>query len=81
MLTALIGPLLFAVLGGLYAYIYRPERRESLMATLVCFLLVGAYAYHKQPLEDLFLMLLAFALMVCGMFVHSLQRAAVQPGS
>ena len=45
MMSALILPLLFAMFGGGWAYLYRPERRHTLLLTLILAELVTLLAY------------------------------------
>ncbi len=72
MLTALIGPLLFACLGGGWAYLFRKDRRPELLCTLIMFHLLGAWAYRQQPTPSLLLMLGLLAAMVFAMLLHTL---------
>ena len=72
MLTALIGPLLFAALGGGWAYLHRKSRRTELMFTLILFQLLGAWGYRQQPTPALLLLLGILGLMVFSMLLHTL---------
>ena len=72
MLSALIGPLLFACLGGAWAYLFRPERRNGLISTLICFQLLGAWGLHQQPTPELLLVVGLLGLIVLSMLLHTL---------
>lgn len=72
MMSALILPLLFAMLGGGWAYLYRPERRHALLFTLILFQLLGAWGYRQQPSPELLLVLGLLALSVFAMLLHML---------
>ena len=72
MMSALSLPLLFAMIGGGWAYLYRPERRSALLFTLVLFQLLGAWGYRQQPSPELLLLLAPLALSVLAMLLHSL---------
>jgi hypothetical protein len=72
MMSALMFPLLFAMLGGGWAYLYRPERRTSLLFTLILFQLLGAWGYRQQPSPELLGVLGLLALSVFAMLLHTL---------
>jgi len=72
MMSALILPLLFAMLGGGWAYVYRPERRHALLLTLILFHLLGAWGYRQQPSPELLLLLGMLALGIFAMLLHTL---------
>ncbi|ULH16145.1 hypothetical protein MF271_05865 [Deinococcus sp. KNUC1210] len=72
MLTALIGPLLFAALGGGWAYLNRKDRRTELLFTLILFQLLGAWGYRQDPTPGLLLLVGLLALMVFSMLLHTL---------
>ncbi|WP_407541430.1 hypothetical protein Q0M94_00475 [Deinococcus radiomollis] len=72
MTSALSLPLLFAMIGGGWAYLYRPERRSALLLTLVLFQLLGAWGYRQEPSMELLLLLAPLALSVFAMLLHSL---------
>ena len=72
MLTALIGPLLFAALGGGWAYLYRKDRRPQLLFTLILFQLLGAWGYRQEPTPGLLVLLGVLALLVFSMLLHFL---------
>ena len=74
MLTTLIGPLLFAAFGGVWGYLKHPERRHGLLATLICFQLLGAYCSLKEPSAGLFALLCGLGLIVFSMLLHTLLR-------
>ncbi len=75
MMSALSLPLLFAMLGGGWAYLYRPERRHALLFTLILFQLLGAWGYRQQPSPELLLLLCPLALIVFAMLLHLLLHA------
>lgn len=75
MMNALILPLLFAMFGGGWAYLYRPERRHALLLTLVLFQLLGAWGYRQQPSPELLGVLALLALSIFAMLLHTLLYA------
>jgi hypothetical protein len=72
MMSALSLPLLFAMIGGGWAYLYRPERRGALLFTLILFQLLGAWGYHQEPSLELLPLVGLLALSVFAMLLHSL---------
>lgn len=82
MMSTLMFPLLFAMLGGGWAYLYRPERRTSLLFTLISFQLLGAWGYHQQPSPELLGALGLLALSVFAMLLHTLlhDKPTANPG-
>lgn len=72
MMSALSLPLLFAMLGGGWAYLYRPERRSALLSTLILFQLLGAWGYYQQPSLELLILVGVLALTVFAMLLHTL---------
>lgn len=75
MLSALSLPLLFAMIGGGWAYLYRPERRTALMFTLLLFLLLGVWGYRQQSSAELLGLLGMLALGIFAMLLHTLLYA------
>ncbi|GGJ74998.1 hypothetical protein [Deinococcus aquiradiocola] len=72
MLSALSLPLLFAFLGGSWAYLNRPERRPALLLTLILFHLLGAYGYRQEPRPELLILLFLLATGIFAMLLHTL---------
>ena len=72
MMSALSFPLLFAMVGGSWAYLYRPERRTALLFTLILFQLLGAWGYRQEPSPELLPLVGLLALTVFAMLLHSL---------
>ena len=72
MMSALSLPLMFAMIGGVWAYLYRPERRGALLFTLILFQLLGAWGYHQEPSLELLPLVGLLALSVFAMLLHSL---------
>ena len=72
MFSALIGPLLFACLGGAWAYFFRPERRHGLIGTLIGFQLLGAWGVHQQPTPELMMVVGLLGVIVLAMLIHIL---------
>ena len=75
MLSALSLPLLFAMVGGGWAYLYRPERRSALLSTLLLFQLLGAWGFHQQPSAELLGLLGVLAVSIFAMLLHTLLHA------
>lgn len=75
MMSALSFPLLFAMLGGGWAYLYRPERRAALLSTLILFQLLGAWGYFQQPSLELLILVGILATTVFAMLLHTLLHA------
>ena len=75
MMSALSFPLLFAMLGGCWAYLYRPERRGALLSTLILFQLLGAWGYFQQPSLELLILVGILAITVFAMLLHTLLHA------
>ncbi|ANE43342.1 hypothetical protein SU48_05685 [Deinococcus puniceus] len=73
MLNALALPLMFGVIGGVYAYTRFPERRPRVLLVLILMQLVGAYAHATQPGMPLFILLGLFSLVVLGLMLHWFQ--------
>jgi hypothetical protein len=78
MTSALSFPLLFAMLGGVWAYLYRPERRGALLSTLILFQLLGAWGYYQQPSAELLILVGVLATTVFAMLLHTLLRGKHQ---
>ena len=69
----MLGPLLFAIFGGAWAYLNRPEQRPSLLLTLTLFLVVGALANYLMPHTGLFTLLLIYAVYLVVLYVHNMR--------
>lgn len=52
-----IGPLLFAMLAGGWAFRHRPEARPRLLLVLVLMFLTAAASQYRHPTQDLFWLL------------------------
>lgn len=78
MFNTLIGPLLFAMFGGLYGYVARPEKREQLLFALTSLLVVAGGVYHLFPSEVLFPLVAVYALFVSSLLTVFFRRPALQ---
>ena len=81
MFNALILPLLFSMVGGTYAYLSFPERRPSVLLTLILFQLVGSAGHTMEPGEALFGLLGLHGLVVFGLLVHGLLTPQGEPAT
>lgn len=55
-----VGPLLFAMLAGGWAYRFRPEARPRLLLVLVLMFLTAAVSQYRHPSQDLFWLLIVY---------------------
>ncbi len=75
MFNTLLGPLLFAIIAGVYGYAARPEKREHLLLAMTSLLAVSGAISYLYPSTDLFVLVMSYALVVCALLTLNFRRS------
>ena len=67
--STFVGPVLFAMLAGGWAFRHRPRQRTQLMFIMVLMYLTAAASQYLHPSQDLFYLLLVFMLFLVALMV------------
>ena len=77
MFNTLIGPLLFAMIAGVWGFFFRPEKRDQLLWALTLMFVVSSGVYKWYPSVSLFEVLVIYGLILATLLAVSFQRPAV----
>lgn len=74
MFNTLFGPLLFAMVAGVYGYAARPEKREQLLLALTSLLVMSGAISYFYPSSDLFVLVALYSFVVCALLTLNFRR-------
>ncbi|PYE56647.1 hypothetical protein [Deinococcus yavapaiensis] len=74
MFNTLLGPLLFAMIAGIYGYTARPDKREPLLLALTALLVMSGAISYLYPSTDLFILVMSYAMLVCALLTLNFRR-------
>ncbi len=76
MFNTLLGPLLFAIVCGVWGFYARPEKRDQLLLALTLLLVFSGGVSYLYPSPDLFVLVVGYALVVTSLLALSFRQAS-----
>ena len=76
MFNTLFGPLLFAMVAGIWGFRSRPEKRDQLLLALTLLLVTSGAVSYLFPSINLFALLVLYALVVTTLLTLNLRGSA-----
>ncbi len=76
--TTFVGPVVFAMLAGGWAFRNRPKQRPQLMLIMVLMYLTAAVSQYLHPSQELFYLLLVYLVYLVALMVWPSRQATLE---